>query len=150
MRDEVYSFFIRFIYNTGEKSSSYHIPGRAPENFTLPDGSNAFETDPLPGDPSEIASSIDGAPEADKVFEIYNTASNWFNAVGSEAETIDGGLIQAEGSMAYWESSERYPNDPVRYADLCSQHIRHHKFPDETIGLSNTGQIGGENGPLII
>ena len=28
MRDEVYSFFIRWIYNTGEKSALYHIPGR--------------------------------------------------------------------------------------------------------------------------
>lgn len=46
MRDEVYPFFIRWVYNTGEKSASYHIPGRltngAPTyqalNVTLPDG----------------------------------------------------------------------------------------------------------------
>lgn len=29
MRGEVYSFFIRWVYNTGERSASYHIPGRA-------------------------------------------------------------------------------------------------------------------------
>lgn len=29
MRDEQYAFFIRWIYNTGDKSASYHIPGRA-------------------------------------------------------------------------------------------------------------------------
>ncbi|MEI8280732.1 MAG: hypothetical protein WCG87_13320 [Bacteroidota bacterium] len=29
MQDEVYCFFIRFIYDTGDKSASYHIPGRA-------------------------------------------------------------------------------------------------------------------------
>ena len=29
MRDEVYSFFIRWIYNTGDRSASYHIPGVA-------------------------------------------------------------------------------------------------------------------------
>lgn len=28
MRDEVYSFFIRWVYNTGDKTASYHIPGR--------------------------------------------------------------------------------------------------------------------------
>jgi hypothetical protein len=28
LRDEVYSFFIRWVYDTGDKSSSYHIPGR--------------------------------------------------------------------------------------------------------------------------
>ncbi|NBU81732.1 MAG: hypothetical protein EBS55_08815, partial [Flavobacteriaceae bacterium] len=29
MRDEVYSFFIRWVYNTGDRSASYHIPGVA-------------------------------------------------------------------------------------------------------------------------
>lgn len=29
MRDEQYAFFIRWVYNTGDKSASYHIPGRA-------------------------------------------------------------------------------------------------------------------------
>ena len=28
MRDEQYCFWIRWVYNTGERSSSYHIPGR--------------------------------------------------------------------------------------------------------------------------
>ena len=28
MRDEQYAFFIRWIYNTGDKSAGYHIPGR--------------------------------------------------------------------------------------------------------------------------
>ena len=150
MRDEVYSFFIRFIYNTGEKSSSYHIPGRAPGDFTLPDGSTAFETDPLPGDPSEIASTIDGSPDPDRVFEIYNTTNSWWGNGGSSYEdaTSDGGIKTAEGHMAYWESSERYPNDPVRYGDLCSQPIRHHKFPDETIPVGNGGITSGPNGPL--
>lgn len=27
MRDEVYAFFIRWVYSTGDKSASYHIPG---------------------------------------------------------------------------------------------------------------------------
>lgn len=34
-RDEVYSFFIRWIYNTGERSASYHIPGREKEAIDL-------------------------------------------------------------------------------------------------------------------
>jgi hypothetical protein len=46
MRDEVYTFFIRWVYNTGEKSASYHIPGRLAAggptyqnlNITLSDG----------------------------------------------------------------------------------------------------------------
>ena len=31
MRDEQYAFWIRWVYNTGDKSSSYHIPGRPKE-----------------------------------------------------------------------------------------------------------------------
>jgi hypothetical protein len=30
MRDEVYPFFIQWIYDTGDKSAEYHIPGRPP------------------------------------------------------------------------------------------------------------------------
>ena len=150
MRDEVYSFFIRFIYNTGEKSSSFHIPGRVPGNYTLPDGSTAFELDTLPGDPSEIGSTMDNAPQADRTFEIYNTCDSWWGASSSSAEnnTTDGGVKTAEGHMAYWESSELYPNDPVRYGELCSKPIRHHKFPDETIPAGSAGISSGGNGIL--
>ena len=153
MRDEVYTFFIRFIYNTGEKSSSYHIPGRAPGDFTLPSGGlPVSELEPLVGDPSEIGTTIDGALVADRTFEIYNTSNEWWDAtVGSgyeENDTTDGGVKQAEGHMAYWQSSERYPNDPIRYGDLCGQYIRHHKFPDETIPVSVGGSTAGQNGPL--
>ena len=49
LRDEQYAFFIRWIYNTGERSSSYHIPGRAPRPFTTPTGTY-LETDIIYGD----------------------------------------------------------------------------------------------------
>ena len=31
----MYAFFIRWVYNTGEKSASYHIPGRAAQGSDL-------------------------------------------------------------------------------------------------------------------
>jgi hypothetical protein len=34
------------------------------------------------------------------------------------------------GDFAYWKSSESYPNNKDVYAELCSQPIRHFKFPD--------------------
>jgi hypothetical protein len=57
LRDEVYSFFIRWVYNTGDKSSSYHIPGRPPGTFNY-NGTVYGDLDPysnvtgvtLPGD----------------------------------------------------------------------------------------------------
>ena len=117
MRDEQYAFFIRFIYQTGEKSSSYHIPGREATddetNSVLTDGNNILrsnETEP---------------------WQVSNTASvDEFDGVTT---TDDGGVILSKGQMGYWESTELYPSeDPHgRWGDLCGKPIRHHKFPEE-------------------
>lgn len=44
MRDEVYSFFIRWVYNTGDRSASYHIPGVA---SGVPSATTNITTTPL-------------------------------------------------------------------------------------------------------
>ena len=117
MRDEQYSFFIRFFYSTGEKSSSYHIPGREATDEELneenTDGNNIlFESETQP-------------------WQVSNTAF----VDESDGSTIleDGGRILSKGQMGYWQSTERYPaEDPHgRWGDLCGRNIRHHKFPDE-------------------
>lgn len=140
LRDEQYSFFIRFIYNTGEKSSSYHIPGRAPEG-------NELDTTASPNliDPD------------DRVFKSENTASSTptdpFIANMLNTTTDDGGIIIDGGRMGYWESTEIYPpNDATRWADLCGKPIRHHKMPDESVhsnGTSLTSQISDFEGDRI-
>jgi hypothetical protein len=139
MRDEQYAFFIRFIYNTGEKSSSYHIPGRAPytwRGITDASGANPNVLDPWPGNndlgtASWVANGSIGIQTADRLFEVHNTADNGWNVLPN-IPTNDGGLVIREGHMGYWESTERYPQDPVRYGGLCGQPIRHHKMPDES------------------
>lgn len=122
LRDEQYAFFIRFIYNTGERSRSYHIPGRAPQ-------------------PNETA--LMGAPNSidpnDTIFKGTNTATTTpgdpFIASMIGTNSDDGGTIIDGGRMGYWESTEVYnPTDSVRWANLCGQPIRHHKIPDETVG----------------
>ena len=122
MRDEQYSFFIRWVYNTGEKSASFHIPGRAPlATDTVPVvGGDAFET---VGDPSTIQSR--------QRWQVQNTA-----IVDSIVPSTlpDGGIITASGRMGYWESTELYPADrPDIWGTLCGKPIRHHKMPDETV-----------------
>ena len=123
MRDEQYAFFIRWIYNTGERSSSYHIPGRAP----LANGFNQFgqqinETAAATGNLNAL--SID-----EKNWQVYNTAT--------KTQTLniplsDGGVIIAKGDMGYWESTEKYnPFRPDIWGDLCGLPIRHHKMPTE-------------------
>jgi hypothetical protein len=127
MRDEQYSFFIRFVYNTGEKSKhSYHIPGR---DFLLP-AEYAL--------PPNLDNRLNCGENA--YWQTVNTADAYGPLAQPYNLTEDGGEIIAKGRMGYWQSSELYPNDPARWnngsIDLCGLPIRHHKFPDETSALA--------------
>ena len=163
LRDEVYCFFIRWVYDTGDKSASYHIPGRAPINFTIPGTATSL-------DERALYSNSDSLPGDTKVFQTFNTAT-----VTSTPNTLlpDGGIVKQIGNMSYWESSLTYPDNkneiwnstdncwtgeikPANPAllnphDLCGQPIRHHKFPDNALsphfkttpGLSNVINVMG-------
>ena len=156
MRDEVYAFFIRFIYNTGERSASYHIPGRRNEALV------GFNNNPIgaPTFDTVIGGDINALDTTDQLFKVYNTADA-FN-VGSlpqdpqaQASIDDGGVIVGRGHMGYWESTELYPQDSERWNsnvgiddfDLCGKPIRHHKFPDESIDPST--QLSTPDGRFI-
>jgi hypothetical protein len=117
MRDEVYSFFIRWVYNTGEKSSSYHIPGREPEGNDI---SNATGRDAIENKVKPVTTPV-------KKWEVLDTSKTISKKIIPETNYT----ITQEGEMAYWESTERYPDDkPQIWGDLCGKPIRHHKFPD--------------------
>jgi len=146
MRDENYAFFIRWIYDTGDKSASYHIPGRAPEawgpNNIVENQATFSNTDSFPGDT--------------KLFQTINTARQT-STVSSILD--DGGKVIASGEMGYWESTEKYPDDrpdiwnasyytwtgkynnPSINYDLCGQNIRHHKFPENVLYDNTTGLL---------
>ena len=145
MRDEVYSFFIRWIYVTGEKSKSYHIPGRI-------------------GDNKDTQQSVGIYTEQEYGFEQENTAS----ITSTNTSTLeDGGIVVAEGKMGYWESSEKYPDrnpevwnssyEPKLSGtsqttwDLCNKPIRHHKMPEDAIAgnvnYSRTVTLDGNGFP---
>lgn len=114
MRDEQYIFFIRFVYNTGDKSASYLISGRAPEASDLTAVSNNDTTD--------------GAAQR---WQVYNTATA--TEINLNTETSDGGVIVSEGLTGFYQSTEKYPdNQPDIWGDLCGKNIRLHKFPDST------------------
>jgi hypothetical protein len=141
MRDEQYAFFIRFVYNTGEFSESYHIPGR-------PIVPGVDDAPILGGDAFASEGSM-------PTWKIYNTATVTSTA-SSQPSYLEGGTIIAEGNMGYWESTEKYPankpeiwnsfpNLPASPLNLCGKNIRHHKMPDETVhpALSTFSQGGG-------
>jgi hypothetical protein len=118
MRDEQYPFFIRWLYNTGQKSASYHIPGRAsvPDDMTNVLGPDAIEAN-LGG--------------LSKNWMVNNTAT--ISSL-TPYQLPDGGMVVKEGGMGYWESTEIYPdNKPLIWGKLCGTPIRHHKFPDNSL-----------------
>jgi hypothetical protein len=143
LRDEVYSFFIRWVYDTGDKSASYHIPGRV---------ATGLDTGALPGEafPDENAAN----PPLNERWRIGNTATQT-SPPGPGTLLADGGRRIASGPMAYWESSELYDDDTPQIwnatfdpafsgstnpdYDLCGKPIRHHKFPTNTSGNFNGG-----------
>lgn len=122
MRDEVYSFFIRWVYNTGARSASFHIPGRA---------STASDKIYLPTTNPDVIES-----GTNQLWQVYDTST-----ITTASGTIDdGGVIIAKGNMGYWESSEHYPDlKPEIWGALCNKPIRHHKMPsNETIHIHTT------------
>jgi hypothetical protein len=121
MRDEVYAFFIRWVYKTGARSASFHIPGRV---------ATASDLAPVSGTDVVYATET-------QAWQVYDT-SNKYLASGT---ATDGGVIIAKGDMAYWESTEEYPDDkPEVWGTLCGKKIRHHKMPsNETIHIHNQG-----------
>lgn len=151
LRDEIYSFFIRWVYDTGDKSASYHIPGRPARLYA---NTGVKENDPY----SDNAVSINTLPGDTLLFESINTATVTSTAVSTLA---DGGKIIAKGDMGYWQSTEIYSdNQPEIWNssahcwtmttdpdyDLCGQPIRHHRFPDNAINPNayHFNQVNGE------
>ena len=89
------SFFIRWIYDTGDKSSSYHIPGRIPGYYnTVLETAVLANTNPA---------NINSLTPDDELYEVFNTASQ---TATPGTVLADGGRVIAVGNMAYWESNE--------------------------------------------
>lgn len=112
MRDEVYSFFIRWVYKTGDKSASFHIPGRPYIND--PD----WDARPIGLSSLDVIELEQGFPSNQiKPWMVYNTAPSVSpyltirnNNTNCPYNLCDGGVVIAEGYMGYWESSESYPD----------------------------------------
>lgn len=123
LRDEVYPFFIRWVYDTGDRSSSYHIPGRAAiANEKDPTGSDNIPSDIDPNFPNTL-------PER---WEVYNTASG--NPIPHIIQQ-DGGVVIGKGQMGYWESTEVYPDDQP---EIWNQSDNNHTIKDPSIGIVGT------------
>ena len=135
MRDEQYAFFIRWVYKTGHKSASYHIPGRSPEPIDLNIISGT--------DPDVIDSTVEK-----QEWQVRNTAT--VTTINPSLVADEGGTVIAEGDMGYWESTEQYPADkPQIWGSLCGKKIRHHKFPDNYTDGSDATHLHNQGGTAI-
>ena len=159
LRDEVYAFFIRWVYNTGDKSSSYHIPGRVSTQYN--GYSETADADTIAAYQPNVL--FTDATEVERVFEVENTAT--ISSIVSPPEILeDGGKIIARGNMGYWESTEYYPdNKPEVWNsssqcwtgitnttyDLCGKPIRHHKFPENITQNSDVTNHYAQGGNAI-
>jgi hypothetical protein len=141
MRDEQYAFWIRWVYNTGDKSSSYHIPGRAKKVGV--EINNAGLDLPAPGlgtadNVNLNQSNIQGGPyEVPAIWEMINTAYATSSNIPADGDPVVANQEIARGKMGYWESSESYPNNkPEIWGELCGKPVRHHKMPADIVDIS--------------
>lgn len=130
-RDEVYSFAIQWLFNTGDWSSAFHIPGRAsdPSDIAFATGKDVFEK------PNQDC----GPDYMPKNFEVYDTSKDKSN-LRKKAKCNEKPV--AEGLMSYWESSELYPDNQIMFGDNRCTPIRHHKLPSEK--TSSRYEDGGQ------
>ncbi len=137
LRDEVYAFAIQWLYNTGDWSPAYPIPGRRAESF---------EQDPVTTpDAYELSDPDNELGTLPKYWQVYNTAYTTPLDASTPAKVV------LEGHMGYWESSERYVDNSNLYneEDRCTP-IRHHKLPDSSLVPLHTGSPANNPNILIL
>lgn len=122
-RDEVYAFGIQWLHANGEWSPVYHIPGRLPEDSELnaAAGKDAYE--------ANLRDQLCDVPEVIPRWQVENTAKPP-QATGNKMVCNE--AISNVGTMAYWESTETYPEHKILFDVDSGKPIRHHKMPDNT------------------
>jgi len=121
MRDEVYGFGIQWLYNTGDWSPVYHIPG--PEltggNITPVGNDDAYEIYSTKCDKTSFVPS----------WKVYNTASGKVTGIKT-ADNCDEFEITS-GKLGGWQSETNYPDNKELFQDLACTPIRHFRMPDD-------------------
>lgn len=121
-RDEIYSYFLEWLYTDGSSSDAFVTAGRKTlgDELSLVTGDDVFEYDKSTG----LAT-----PKQVYNFQVYNTAQQ---TIQENNPFVNNSRVFGTGYMAYWQSTDLYPDNPIYGLDACTP-IRHHKFPDESI-----------------
>jgi hypothetical protein len=72
------------------------------------------------------------------LWQTQNTATKTFTNTDTLMDLEVSKEIYQEGQFAYWESTERYPNSPEIWGDLCGETIKHFKFPDHQLTVHHS------------
>jgi hypothetical protein len=137
-RDEVYTFYIQWLYKDGSFSPAYHIPGRAAEGAdrALVSNADAYEMrDPQlrPDKPLQT-------------WQVYNTAKPSSTPL---PPIIRDNQIIGEGDMGFFESTRTYPDNVELYGDLACKNILLHKMPDHAISHIHLND-STDSGPVLL
>jgi len=139
--DEVYAFYISFLYNDGTWSGAYHIPGRDKMlvTVTLKDQNNKYlnpitidETIPLKdivlGDVSQGVITAGDRIKYERIFN-HDIGINPDTRYFQTRETA-----RVDGRLGFWQNeNEKYPLNPGTWGETnAGQPVRHHKMPNYT------------------
>jgi hypothetical protein len=134
--DENYDYYIQGVYNTGELTDRYHIPGRIPsaDDLVPVSGADVYEKDKRFKECEE--------QKIYSKWEIENTAGSLQREKRSIGFNCDRRVL-GTGKMGVFLSTEVYPNNPEMFGEFANTPIRYHKFPDEAI-ISRYSIINGK------
>lgn len=110
-KDEVFIPFIRFVYNTGHRTSSFPLVNNEPVS--------GEKTKVMNSDSSSFGTTVEK-------WEIYETAT----ITKTYQPTTDYVYPIMEGDFGYYESSEEYPNNKEVWGELSCNKLRLFKFPE--------------------
>lgn len=121
-RDENYDFYIQGVYNTGELTEKWQIPGRRgePSDFSPASGQDVYELDEQFVD-----------CEKDKKIPRWRVENTAGKMIPYNNEFVCNRRVLGRGKMGYFQSTELYPDNPDMFGDSANKPIRYHKMPDE-------------------
>lgn len=121
-RDENYDYYIQGVYNTGELTEKYHIPGPRP---------TSSDTAPVSGaDVYELDSQFKDCDEKTKIprWQVENTAGN---VIPLNGQFVCSRREYGTSKPGVFLSTDTYPNNPKKFGDDAGTRIRYHKTLDE-------------------
>jgi hypothetical protein len=121
-RDENYDFYIQGVYNSGEVTDKFYIPGR---RATSSDKSGASGADVYETDKQFSDCDVTGKTPR---WRVENTAGKLEK---ENNEFFCDRRVLGKGKMGYHESTELLPDNKFMYGDDANTPIRFHKMPDE-------------------